>query len=313
MANVTLTQKYAPKTLNQIKGQKFATAYFKAVAKKPDSAVHNYVILGPYGCGKTSLVRAFANDLLGVEDASQTPNYVELDSFQIKDREKMLALKDFIFLEVPGYKVVCFDEFHLVDPDVQAGLLKDIEDCTLPIFFFFASTESNGILDTIMSRSLSFTLSKFTHAELEVIVKEIAAQEGVELDEATLKAVVFRSFGHLRNALMQLDFAWAVGNEVYVEETSRVLYLVEQLFSAPSKTVVDSLATFPYTLVQECIDHTLHRRIIQGKELYREPAIPNIFAFYLKFKRFLKNEHDFFSFLYLFQGHLELMRKQYGI
>lgn len=313
MVGLTLTQRYAPRHLSDIRGSKFVVDYFKAVTRHPESSFRNYVLTGPHGVGKTSLAYAFANDLLGVEDARNTPNYVEIDSFQIKNRDLMLSLKDYIFQEVPGYKVVLLDEFHLVEPEIQAGLLKDIETCLLPIFFFFASTEAEGILDTIISRSHHFVFSRFNQEELATYLDFVCKEEGIDLNPETKKVIVFRSFGHVRDLLNQVDLAVAVGDALYVEETHKVFALVEQLFSSPAKEVVDNLSMFPYTFVQKCFEDFLHYRIIKSKELFREAAIPGLFAYYLKFKRYIKNENDFFSFLHVYADYVAGVRRQHGL
>ena len=310
MHTLTLTQKYAPRTLDEILGQDFPKRYFQAVAAYPEQAYRNYVILGGWGCGKTSLVRAFANDLLQVPDARQTPNYVELDSYQIKSRDIFLSLKDYIFQEVPGYKVVLLDEWHLVDPDVQAGILKDIETCTLPIFFFFASTERNGILPTIFSRSLEFTLSLFTPEQMYVYLDTILEEEGLVFSDAVKQVMVYRSFGHLRDLLNQIELARIMDDVTYVDTAGGTLRAVEAFLTAPSPVTVDSLTKYPYTFVQESMDFYIHERLIKGRELYGDGDISKLFTFYLKYKRYILNEHDFFSFLYLFADFLKTLRRR---
>jgi DNA polymerase III delta prime subunit len=303
-----LVQKYAPRGLSDIQGQDYVKRYFKAIAANPDVAYRNYVITGPWGTGKTSLVRAFANELVG-GDATQTPNFIELDSYQVTDRQVLMSLKDYIFQEVPGYKVVLLDEWHLVDPTVQAGLLKDIEGCTLPIFFFFVSTEREGILDTIFSRSLDFTLSKFSSSQMADYARQVLSREGLSISDDTLNAVVFRSGGHMRDLLNQLELVIVVGEESYLADFNTLNLKVQELFTAPSQKVVDELSVYPYTLIQEYVGFFIKERLIREKLLYEPSATMQIFSFYLKLKRFIKNENDFFSFLSLFQDFMSQQRR----
>jgi replication-associated recombination protein RarA len=315
---VGLTQKYAPQTLADIYGQDYIVKYFSAVSRNPDLAYRNYVLTGPFGSGKTSLVRAFAKDLIDDPDSIAT-NFLEIDSYQITDRETFLGIKDYIFQETPGYKVVLLDEWHLVPPNVQAGMLKDIEQCSAPIFFFFVSTEREGILDTIFSRSIDFTLSRYSKAQLDVYLRsvevreiELACQCGFELEplaDETRSLMIFRSFGHIRNLLNQYELVLATGEQAYRESTDGVTKGVEALLTFPSAQAVDALSVFPYTFVQEAIDYFIQERLIKGKDIYAENEAPKIFTFYIKFKRYLKNENDFFSFLYMFADFLANLRK----
>jgi DNA polymerase III gamma/tau subunit len=309
MPRQIFVQKYAPAHLNEIYGQEFPVHYFECAAGNPDAAYRNYVILGPMGVGKTTLVRAFANDLLGVNDASQTPQFLELDSYRISDRQTLLALKDYMFQEVNGYKVVLLDEWHLVDPTIQAGLLKDIESSTLPIFFFFVSTERSGILDTIMSRSIDFTLTRYTVEQLKAYLRTICGKEGIEISPATQNLLAFQSFGHIRNLLNQLELMVAVGEAPYAQQAQQLTGLVVDLFAAPSQAIVDGLSKFPYTLVQEVMGSYLHEQVIRTRSIFDPQSIIQVFQFYLRFKRYIQNENDFFSFLSLFQDFLKGMRR----
>jgi len=305
----TLTQKYAPTSLSHIYGQEYPVAYFKAVAANPDLASRNYVITGPWGVGKTAMVRAFAADLLGTTDLYNTPNFLELDSYQIQNRDTLLGLKDYIFQEVPGYKVVLLDEWHLVDPSVQAGLLKDIESCSLPIFFFFVSTERDGILDTIFSRSIYFTLTKFSDAQLREYLRRVEEAEGLSLSDDLRNILVFSAAGHIRDLLNQLELALVLEEGAYISQASRLLFAVEQLFTAPGRASVDALLPYPWTVVQSTVSHYLHEKLVRDKLLFDPNSIVQIFSFYIKYKRYLQDEHDFFSFLVVFTDMLATMRR----
>jgi len=308
MRTLTLTQKRAPRHLSDIYGQEEPRSYFQAVVKNPAYVYRNYVITGPAGTGKTSIVKAFANDLLGVEDASLTPNYIELDSYQVQDRNILLGLKDSLFQEVPGYKVVLLDEWHLVDLDVQAGLLKDIETSTLPIFFFFASTERKGILDTIFSRSLDFSMTLFTPTQLQAYLENLLTEEGLAFGEAAREAMVLRSFGHLRNLINQVELAIVMGEEQYLVAAGGVLRSVEEFFKQPGRPTIDVLTVHPFSYVQESMDYFIHERLIKGRELFGDGDIPKVFTFYLKYKRYIQDANDFFSFLSIFSDYLKSMR-----
>lgn len=246
------------------------------------------------------MVRAFARDLIGADDVGGSPNFVELDSYQISDRETMLSLKDYIFQEVPGHKVVLFDEWHLVDPTVQSGLLKDIEDSRSPIFFFFVSTERSGILDTIISRSLDFTLTKYTRDQLLVYLDFVLSDLGIEISPQTKDVIIFRSFGHIRNLLNQIELLLVMSEQSYYQNSSGIITAVENLLTAPSADTAKALAVYPFTLVQETLDFIIHERLICQKMWYKEGYIPQIFNFYLKFKKLITDDNDFFSFAILF-------------
>lgn len=110
MNTESLTVKHRPGHLKDIFGQTQLVNYLSSLVKRPEQAHKNYAIIGSFGNSKTTAVRAFANDLLGVEDAASTPNYIEFDSAEESIIKNFSTLQDFIFQEVPGYKVVVFDD-----------------------------------------------------------------------------------------------------------------------------------------------------------------------------------------------------------
>jgi DNA polymerase III gamma/tau subunit len=104
---LNLTEQYRPRTLSDIYGQDKAVGFFKSVIKNVDNAPRYFLISGTFGTGKSTLCRAFARDLLG---SLAEPYYVEIDSGEKYVQENFDALKNIMFREVGGFKVVTLDE-----------------------------------------------------------------------------------------------------------------------------------------------------------------------------------------------------------
>lgn len=306
LGSIPLSLKLRPKSLSDVFGQKDVVRYFSSLVKRPEAGVRNYTIVGDYGTGKTSIARAFASDLLGVDSIEDCPSYMEFDSFQISDRSVYNRIKDYVFQPARGWKVVVFDEFHLVPKDVQAGMLKDIEEST-EIFFFFLSTEFDGILETILSRCHVFTLTKFPASLLREYLDLILASESIQVSDRVKEMVIMQSRGHLRDLLNKLQAALFQGEESYIESYVDTISLFERYFREKGSGVISIMESIPAAYLRSDLSFFMKEYIIKRKEIFQESVIPKIFMFYLKFIRLVESDNDFFSFLYSFKEYIEGM------
>lgn len=287
-----------PRTLKEVRGQEHIVKYFSSVVKRPDEAIKNYILIGPRGCGKTTISRAFVNDLNGDLDSVNSTNYLELDSFQFKTRSSLSMIRDYIFQSTPGRKVVVFDEAHMIETEVQNGLLKDIEDST-EIFFFFLSTEKEGIIDPIFSRSIYFQLQKLSREKLSEYMNVLLTKYEFNASDRSKEIILLRSDGHVRDAVNQIQMLIFEGEENFVSSYIDSMSLLTEFFTSKDKSVVESLVAVPFSYLSKDLEYFILHRIIRGKEIFVESEIPKMFAFYLKIKQYIKTENDFYSFLYV--------------
>ncbi len=135
-------------------GQERAVAELRASVEHP---VHAYLLVGPRGCGKRALARAFAASLLSAgctaEDVDRHARHVSTEQHPdllvtervgaaISAEQADDVVRAAQRSPVEGdRKVLLLDEFHLVAPTVAPKLLKTIEEAPAGTFFLVLAEE----------------------------------------------------------------------------------------------------------------------------------------------------------------------------
>jgi DNA polymerase III gamma/tau subunit len=290
-------QDLRPQKLQDLIGQDSVVKYFQAVLKEPEKAHKNYVLISPYGSGKTSLVRAFARGLLQSDDLSKA-NYLEVDSFQIQDKLQFNNVCNCISQFFNGYKVIVLDEVHLLNLELQGGLLKIIEENRNNIFFFFLTTERKGLLDTIVSRSLDFTLSKLSDLDMQILFNRAKTFTNNNFSDEVFQTACIYAQGHARDFLNQLEIVLMLGEEEYLKNFKSYLLLFDIYFKTGDKQIVDDLIRKPLSLIEMLLDYFVFE-IVRNKRYFLDVEIIKLFMFYIKMKRYIQSGDQFYSFLFL--------------
>lgn len=303
----TFANKYRPQHLKDVYGQKHITDYLRAVIKNPVIAVKSYVLTGGFGMGKTTIARAFANDITGLDNVYSTPYALEFDSFTISNRQVYKQMRDLIFQSVPGWKVVTFDEAHLISPDVQGGMLKDIEE-SQNIFFFFCTTEREGVLDTIYSRSIPFILRGLTQEQLVEYLDGILNRQQLTLSDRVRRLLILRSRGHLRDLVNGIQLVTVMGEQSYVESYVDTDDLLSRYFASNGFDEVEELVRLPYGYVMYDLSVFMYERVIKEQSVVSVGKIPKLFTFYLKMRQYINDDGDYASFLRVLKEYVLQLR-----
>jgi DNA polymerase-3 subunit delta' len=193
-----------------IVGQARAIEQLKAAAHAP---VHAYLLVGPRGSGKRSLARAFAGALLAStapSDPDRTVNlalagrHPDLHEFERAGPYITVEQADAIIRESSrsgvesDRKVLVLVDFHLVQPAVEAKLLKSIEEPPGDTVFVVLADSVPALLEPIASRcvriaveplSESFVAEALMTSGVESgVAAEVAAAANGDLDRARLLA-----------------------------------------------------------------------------------------------------------------------------
>jgi replication-associated recombination protein RarA len=296
-----LCREYRPVHLKDLYGHEGVKAYFQSVIKKIDDAPHYFLVSGNYGVGKTCIARAFARDLLG---ALESPFYLEIDSAEKSLQQDFDRLKDVIFQEVGRYKVVVFDECHLLGKHVESQLLKIVEDYYGPLVIFFCSTNPEWMTDTLRSRLQHFSLSLFTAEQCKEYALGIIQNEEVVISDRALSIAAVNAQGHLRNMVKQVEQIVFMGEQAYLESYSSVLQGIEALFtdfSKEDKSSVEVLCRYHPLELKSMVMYFLREDIINPSgrfaKLYPRNVIPTLFANYLRLSGLVKEPDEYFSVL----------------
>ena len=215
-------RKYRPQRFADVVGQEHVSDTL-ANAIKQSRIAHAYLFCGPRGTGKTTLARIFAKAL----NATGGPNadfklddpkcveiaegrsidVLEIDGASNNGVEQVRELRDTVKYAPASskFKIYIIDEVHMLSTAAFNALLKTLEEPPEHVKFFFATTDPEKVLPTILSRCQRFDLRRIPVPLIVKHLKYIAKNEGVTIDEPALHAVARGAEGCMRDAESTLD------------------------------------------------------------------------------------------------------------
>ena len=224
-----LYRRYRPQTFSAIVGQEHVTRTLRnAIAS--GQVAHAYLLSGVRGTGKTSIARLIAKAVNCPNAKDGEPcdrcescvairdgrflDLIEIDAASNRGIDEMRDLRDKVrFAPSMGqYKVYVIDEAHQLTTEAFNALLKTLEEPPPHAMFILATTESQKIPATIVSRTQRFDLRRIPHKGVVAQLGQIVEQEKLQADPAALDAIARQAQGSLRDAESMLDMVIAFAN-----------------------------------------------------------------------------------------------------
>ncbi len=184
---------------------------------------HAYLFAGPRGVGKTSISRILAKAVNCLEGVKEEPcnacqtckaidvggfvDVIEIDAASNRGIDEIRELRETVrYLPMQGrYKVYIIDEAHMLTEPAFNALLKTLEEPPGHNIFILATTESQKIPYTIMSRCQRFDFKRISESQIVEQLRRICLDEKIDYDEAVLNYMVREADGSLRDAESILD------------------------------------------------------------------------------------------------------------
>ncbi len=245
MSYLVLARKYRPQSFDDLVGQEHvAKTLANAIVRQ--RIAHAYVLSGPRGCGKTTTARILARALncvkgptatpcgacpqcVEIANGSSTDDVLEIDGASNRGIDQIRELRETVKYAPARsrYRVIIIDEAHQISKDGFNALLKTLEEPPPHVVFMMATTESQKIPETILSRCQRFQLRSITLTDIYDRLKRIVDAEKIPVEEAALREVARSAHGSLRDALSLLDQVIAFApNGATVEDVRGLLGLL---------------------------------------------------------------------------------------
>jgi DNA polymerase-3 subunit gamma/tau len=132
---------------------------------------------------------------------------LEIDGASNNGVEQVRELRDTVKYAPASskFKIYIIDEVHMLSTAAFNALLKTLEEPPEHVKFFFATTDPEKVLPTILSRCQRFDLRRIPIPLIVKHLKFIAKNEGVAIDDPALHAVARGAEGCMRDAESTLD------------------------------------------------------------------------------------------------------------
>ena len=247
---IVSARKYRPDSFGTLLGQDNIARTLSNSIKRGQLA-HAYLFCGPRGVGKTTTARIFAkmincaNPGADMEPCGECESCVsfqegrsycihELDAASNNSVDDIKALMEQVQVppQVGKYSVYIIDEVHMLSQSAFNAFLKTLEEPPAHAIFILATTEKHKILPTILSRCQTYDFNRIGIPDMVRNLRDIAAKEGVTIDDESLHVIAQKADGAMRDALTIFDQTVAFcGTDVHYEDVIRNLNVLDYEYS----------------------------------------------------------------------------------
>ena len=210
------TEKYRPKNLDEVVGQKHVTERLKAYVSSNN--MPHLLLTGPAGTGKTTCSLAMAKEMFGDEWKG---NFIELNASDERGIDVVRGkIKEFARTAPLGkaeFKIIFMDEADALTSDAQAALRRTMEKFSKICRFILSCNYSSKIIDPIQSRCAVFRFKPLSREDVSEYLNKIVSNEGIQIDDDAMDALVHVARGDMRRAVNSLQVAAAQSERIDVD------------------------------------------------------------------------------------------------
>lgn len=266
--NTALYRKYRPQSFKDVIGQDHVIKVIENSIKQ-NSISHAYLFAGSRGTGKTSVARIFAHEI-----GTTGSDLYEMDAASNRGIDDIREIREGVNT-LPfesKYKVYIIDEVHMLTKEAFNALLKTLEEPPPHAVFILATTETDKLPETVVSRCQSFTFRRPNQNILREFAVGIAKKEGFNLEASAADLVALLGDGSFRDTqgILQKVIAGSSDKKISREE-------VELVTGAPRNSIVnefiDSIAAGDsqkgivalHTAAEQNIDTNIFAKLVLEK------------------------------------------------
>jgi replication factor C small subunit len=215
LSSLMWSEKYRPKSLNEVVDQKEIIKGITNLVKSPD--LPHLLFAGPAGVGKTTTALCIARELLGEDWRKNTLSLNASDERGIKMvRERVKEFAASIKLasdkEFGKPKIIILDEADEMTSEAQTALRRIIEDSASTTRFIIICNYLSQIIEPIQSRCVVFRFTRLPKEEVIEHLQMICENEKVKHDEKAIAQVFDATGGDLRHSINILQAAAGMGS-----------------------------------------------------------------------------------------------------
>ncbi|MCG3225297.1 MAG: replication factor C small subunit [Candidatus Heimdallarchaeota archaeon] len=212
--DVMWTEKYRPKTLDELKGHEDIVLRLKGFVQRRN--LPHLLLAGPPGTGKTTALLALANDLFGLNNVAR--NLLEMNASDDRGIDAIRTkVKEFARTASYGgvpFKIICLDEADSLTSAAQHALRRTMERYVKTSRFALICNYSSKIIEPIQSRCAIFRFKPLDEKSMKEFLIHICDNENLVYDKEGIDTVLYISEGDLRKAINILQSTAASGKSI---------------------------------------------------------------------------------------------------
>ncbi|XP_052653998.1 replication factor C subunit 5 isoform X1 [Harpia harpyja] len=284
--NLPWVEKYRPQTLSELVSHGDILSTVQRFIS--EDRLPHLLLYGPPGTGKTSTILACAKQLYREREFGSM--VLELNASDDRGidivRGPILSFASTRTIFKKGFKLVILDEADAMTQDAQNALRRVIEKFTENTRFCLICNYLSKIIPALQSRCTRFRFGPLTPELMVPRLRHVIQEEGVDVTEDGMKALVTLSSGDMRRALNILQsttmaFGKVTEENVYTctghplkSDIANILdWMLNQDFSTAYRKITE-LKTLKGLALQDILTE-IHLFVHRGRGLRRRlPADP---------------------------------------
>jgi DNA polymerase III delta prime subunit len=264
-------EKYAPQKVEQCILPQSIKDFFIDV--RNSGKVPNMILSGPPGIGKTSTIKALANELdrdFMVINGSDERS-IDIIRNKVKNYASTLSLSN------TGKKILLIDEADNLTNDAQLALRASIEELQTNCTFVFTCNYKNKLIPPLHSRAAVIDFSIPTKekpklaAEFMKRINEILTTEKIEYDTSAIVGLINKYFPDFRRTLNEIQRYSSGGkvdsgilaNVADIKVSNLVDFMKNKNFTEVRKWVIQNMDNDPNIVLRKVYD-TLYEYALEA-------------------------------------------------
>ena len=264
--NEIWTEKYRPKTLEEVVGQKHVTDRLKAYVTSHN--MPHLLLTGPAGTGKTTCSLALAKTMFGDEWRG---NFIELNASDVRGIDVVRGkIKEFARTAPLGgadFKIIFMDEADALTSDAQAALRRTMEKYSNICRFILSCNYSSKIIDPIQSRCAVFRFKPLTADDIKEFLGMIVEKENVDITDEAMTGLVHVARGDMRRAVNSLQVAASLGKKIDLD----LIYQTTGMANPEAvKEMLETALSGNFIRARDMLDDTMITFGLSGQDIIRQ-------------------------------------------
>ena len=264
-----LYRKWRPADFDDVCGQDHITSILKFEVAN-NKTTHAYLFCGSRGTGKTTCAKILSkavnclnpvngnpcnkcSSCLSVDSGTATDVY-EMDAASNNGIDNIRDIRDEVLYTPSELKnrVYIIDEVHMLSSSAFNALLKTLEEPPENVIFILATTETQKIPATILSRCQKFDFRRIPTATIADRLSYIANEENIKIDSDAAFLIAKLAEGGMRDAISMLELCSGEHNEITIETVIQttginsrgsIVKTIEAILKKDYETILEQINT----------------------------------------------------------------------